>query len=312
MKRIFTAVLLSLFACVALAQSGIYIKSHSGGVTIGAPVIGGTVNQVLYVDSSGNAAGSANLTFDGTNVSIASSGGISLTGSTTVARSSPGIANWVGTLGFFGTGGTLVATASSTLVNLSVPINILAGTATGATSAEIMTQTRNYSAGATDYEKHSYTLTATHASDNMVAYYGGAGGVTLVYNLTPLGAVTFGSSGAFGGSVTSTGDYRAGATNAFYWNGRATLYSPVDGHVQVVNNANNANGMLSLGVTALTLTAGAFGMPKMTASGTAPGATGCKLELVAGTNANTGKLVIACGTSGTATTIVDNIGGGLS
>lgn len=64
------------------------------------------------------------------------------------------------------------------------------------------------------------------------------------------------------------------------------------------------------GSALLTLTAGAFGMAKMTASGTAPGATGLKIEAVCGTNAGSMKLVAAAGTSGTAVTIIDNIGSG--
>ena len=37
---------------------------------IGSPVVGGTANQVLYVDSAGNMAGDADFTFDGSNVTI--------------------------------------------------------------------------------------------------------------------------------------------------------------------------------------------------------------------------------------------------
>ena len=64
--------------------------------------------------------------------------------------------------------------------------------------------------------------------------------------------------------------------------------------------------------TALTLTAGAVGLGKMTASASAPGATGGKLELVCGTNAGSAKLVIAAGTSATTVTVVDNIGSGVT
>lgn len=69
---------------------------------------------------------------------------------------------------------------------------------------------------------------------------------------------------------------------------------------------------LSVGAGALTLTTGAVGLSRITASGTAPGAGGGKLELVCGTNAGTAKLVIAAGTSATALTVLDNIGAGVS
>lgn len=51
-------------------------------------------------------------------------------------------------------------------------------------------------------------------------------------------------------------------------------------------------------------------LPKITASGTAPGAGEMKLEVVAGTNAGTCKLQAYAGTSATPVTIVDNVGAG--
>lgn len=69
---------------------------------------------------------------------------------------------------------------------------------------------------------------------------------------------------------------------------------------------------VATGAAALTLTTGAIGLSKMTASASAPGAAGGKIELVCGTNAGTAKLVAYAGTSGTAVTILDNIGGGVT
>lgn len=66
------------------------------------------------------------------------------------------------------------------------------------------------------------------------------------------------------------------------------------------------------GASSLTLTTGAIGLSKMTASASAPGAGGAKLELVCGTNAGTAKLVISAGTSATTVTVIDNIGGGVA
>lgn len=71
-------------------------------------------------------------------------------------------------------------------------------------------------------------------------------------------------------------------------------------------------GSAQIGGTALTLAAGEWGLPKITVSGTAPGASGGKLALVCGTNAGTAKLVIYAGTSTAPVTILDNIGSGLS
>ena len=58
--------------------------------------------------------------------------------------------------------------------------------------------------------------------------------------------------------------------------------------------------------------AGPLGLLKIAASASAPGATGGKIELVCGTNAGTAKLVAYAGTSGTAVTVTDNIGTGVT
>lgn len=54
----------------------------------------------------------------------------------------------------------------------------------------------------------------------------------------------------------------------------------------------------------------ALGVPKIAATGVAPGAGLGRLEFVAGTGVGTCKLIAYAGTSGAATTILDNIGGG--
>jgi hypothetical protein len=50
--------------------------------------------------------------------------------------------------------------------------------------------------------------------------------------------------------------------------------------------------------------------PKIAATGTAPGAALMKLEVVAGTNAGTCKIIAYAGTSATPTTLLDNVGAG--
>ncbi len=85
-------------------------------------------------------------------------------------------------------------------------------------------------------------------------------------------------------------------------------------------NADATNSILSApqafqvgSATALTLTQGAIGMVKMTASTTAPGAAGAKLELVCDAgHPGTAQLQISAGTSGTATVIKDTIGAGVT
>jgi len=70
-------------------------------------------------------------------------------------------------------------------------------------------------------------------------------------------------------------------------------------------------GALQIGAT-LTLTNGAWGVPKITASASAPGADGAKFEVVCGTNAGTAKLIMYAGTSTTSVNVVDNVGSGVT
>ncbi len=120
---------------------------------------------------------------------------------------------------------------------------------------------------------------------------------------------------AAGTVVTSGVDLSAGtfSSNTFVSTGFNVTNAGVIGTTGIVSSGNiNANAALRVGPSVLTLTTSAFGMSKMTASGSAPGATGGKLELVAGTNSGTAKLIIYAGTSATPSTILDNIGGGVT
>jgi parallel beta-helix repeat protein len=76
-----------------------------------------------------------------------------------------------------------------------------------------------------------------------------------------------------------------------------------------------SGGGLVLGSTSgafMTMASGELGFGKITASATAPGGGGGKIEFVCGTNAGTGKLIAFGGTSTTPTTVLDNIGSGVT
>lgn len=157
-------------------------------------------------------------------------------------------------------------------------------------------------------------------------------------------AVTYQSTAAADGFKTAAGGF-------FYWNTRSQISSPADGQILIQNTANTDFSRLQFGgttssfpaigrsttdfvaeladgtaggtmimsgsamvgsLTKLTLTQGAIGMSKITASASAPGAAGAKFEVVCGTNAGTAKLIMAAGTSGTAVTVVDNVGAGVT
>jgi len=75
----------------------------------------------------------------------------------------------------------------------------------------------------------------------------------------------------------------------------------------------NTSGGVQIGSsTLLTLAQGEVGLPKITASGSAPGAAGLKFEAVCGTNAGTAKIITYAGTSTTPVTVVDNVGSGVT
>ena len=115
-------------------------------------------------------------------------------------------------------------------------------------------------------------------------------------------------------SYISIGDNVAATARLGYLSG--DMYFWVNGstrmRIPLATGQVNVLTAMAVGASSLTLTTGAVGMSKMTASASAPGAGGGKLELVCGTNAGTAKLVIAAGTSATVVTVADNIGAGVS
>lgn len=326
--------------------------------SIGAAVSGGTANRILYVDSSGNLAGSTSLTYDDSTKRLTvgtGAGGLTLgtQGSTsgiwnksvTPSGSNAyiiGDANdtYVQT---GASGGSLYlqpgGTTKLTLTNTAgLGLSIAAGTAASAVSLLSGTQTRNFTTSATDYVSLAFTTTATHASDNYLNITDDAASVF---------SVGLGGNGIFAGTLNATGVITTGGyfrtTNGnAYWSDGSVIGTGVvygfssttsgGGGADAAISRGGAAGVVAVGTgaagsvagqlhagmlqaslgTALTLTQGAIGMSKMTASGSAPGASGLKLEVVCGTNAGTAKITALAGTSTTAVTVLDNIGAGVT
>lgn len=105
---------------------------------------------------------------------------------------------------------------------------------------------------------------------------------------------------------------RLASDGSFYWTAGDATVGPDTTINRAAAGQVKIQDSLQLGSTTLTLTAGALGLPKMTASASAPGASGSKLEVVCGTNSGTAKLVMYAGTSGTAVTVIDNVGAGVT
>jgi hypothetical protein len=100
--------------------------------------------------------------------------------------------------------------------------------------------------------------------------------------------------------------------DAFLLNPTSGTAAPIEVAFPACSSTGKALTYTAAGGVGLTLTTGALGLSKMTASGSAPGAAGGKLELVCGTNAGTAKLTVSAGTSSTPATVLDNIGSGVT
>lgn len=100
----------------------------------------------------------------------------------------------------------------------------------------------------------------------------------------------------------------AANANAFSWYGFNSGTAGNNATPNLRMNLGGAGG-LNIGSAAATLGSAELGMDKITDPASAPGAGSAKLTWVAGTNAGTCKLISRAGTSTTAVTIVDNVGG---
>lgn len=113
-----------------------------------------------------------------------------------------------------------------------------------------------------------------------------------------------GAAGVLGNLAYSTSDFQLFFTDA----GALIFKDPAS--ASAVRWTAPAAGGFNIGATTASMATGELGFTKITASGSAPGAGTCKEAWVAGTGAGTCKKIAYCGTSGTAVTIVDNVGAG--
>ena len=252
---------------------------------------------------------------------------------------------------FLGNVGIAAGTKANTGAAAGEGFAITAGTATTDVAALSVTRTNNNAAVATGV-KFAFTDTTSAAGFLPFQILGEASGTTNLLSIGKTGTVTLAASATLALSsgdltvspfilstlgirastvaqlTTSTDSVRVGSGNVIGFSSSAdvgaagsdTGYSRGGAGIHAFGTgaAGSVAGQLHAGMlqaslgTALTLTQGAIGRSKMTASGSAPGATGAKFEVVAGTNAGTAKLIMYAGTSTTATTIIDNVGSGVS
>jgi hypothetical protein len=128
-------------------------------------------------------------------------------------------------------------------------------------------------------------------------------------NSTSVNNYVMNSTGSNNGTMTNTGadSWCLGYAVSTIVKGTCVATWTDNGAVTIAPNS----GVIMLGSgTALTGNTGEVGMPKITASASAPGAAGAKFEWVCGTGAGSQKLIAYGGTSTTPVTIVDNVGTG--
>ena len=187
--------------------------------------------------------------------------------------------------------------------------SITAGTATTDVNALNITQTLN--AGGVTFGgsiKSTTTWTAAAAGSKLVDIIQDS---SSAFSILGVASGLNGVSLQMGATTVGPTISAQGETNVPF-----TVTSKGSGKILLASNTGilhtTGAGTQLGGATALTLTDSAVGLSKMTASASAPGASGAKLELVCGTNAGTAKLTIAAGTSATVVTVVDNIGAGVT
>lgn len=279
MRKIVLGLLLFLLAWPALAQ----LPPAAGFVVDSTPVQGGSTGQCFYKKSDGRlgaqacSTGSVSTWSGGTTgmtPSSATSGAVTMAGVLVGANGGTGVANTGKTITLGGNLTTSGAFASTfTMTNTTAVTFPTSGTL--ATTADL--------ASYAPLDAPAFTTSAGLSSAANTAF-----------SLTNTG-------GGIAWFLISTtgGDYsifKGGGADAVLIRG-ATYETKF-------------NGAIAIGGASPTLTSGAFGLPKISASGSAPGAGTGKLELVAGTNPGTCKLVLYAGTSATSTTIIDNVGTG--
>lgn len=144
-----------------------------------------------------------------------------------------------------------------------------------------------------------------------------AGGTVSPY--APSNLTTGTVIGQFGGRVYTNNAWSASTGGRIYFTytdtspglGQSISFDTTpNGGARALAMLINQSGGVQIGSTAIALAASEFGLSKISASGSAPGAGTAKIAWVAGTNANTCKLISYAGTSITPVTIVDNVGGG--
>lgn len=263
-------------------------NSGGGGLTPGTTVITGGTNTRVLFDDNGVLGEDAGLTYVKGSATLTATG-LTVTNAPTFSAMTSGRVAFFGTAGLLSDSANITANTNGTLT-LGLQLVLPAG---------------------------SSATPAVKFSGDGRGFYFGNGAIVVVNNA---GAkIAAANSGGVGWQVASDGILGISATTSADGSADIAFSRLASGKAAVgTGAAGNLGGELHAGMlqaslgTALTLTAGAIGMSKMTASGSAPGASGLKLEVVCGTNAGSAKLIAYAGTSTSATTVLDNIGSGVT
>lgn len=333
MKRL---LLLLLFCASAFGQdfgsnSGFYNPANVNitGGTIALTGSGATTGNFpisLTYSNSATASGNNNflssiitLNQSATSSTVTSAvlGQVTYTGAAATGFDSTG--HMIGTFGF-----AIMNSSGSTIplmFGAEGKVQVVAGTVTNAAAVQAGLADNTGTIGT--YVGVNSQITANHgAITTLKGFDFGITQSALVPNVFPYNGQDVSSAQA-----TNAGTFRSQMTaatahySAFFDGGAQSATSGAWYIGALTDNGTGAKlqvtgqgtiGNLLLGASALTLTTGALGMGKMTASASAPGAGGSKFEVVCGTNAGSAKLTMLAGTSATPVTVVDNVGSGVT
>ncbi len=302
---------LSLAPALCLASNNFNILDNTT-----ATISGGSINNTPIGATTPNTGAFTALTATTVNGNTLTTGTGTLTlGAGKVATLSntltfAGTDNSTLNIGTGGTLGTAAYTASSAY---------LAAAGTAANSSQLLSGTWAIPGTIGSSTPNTGAFTTLTASAG--TFTGAAGGTSAAFENATAGkariAFTTGGSAKAGVGLQGGIDGGSGTDLALYSDGTGSGIQFLTNGFGAVFKAEvtSVGAMNALRVSTFrtaTLTDGALGLAKMSASGSAPGAGGGKIELVCGTNSGTAKLVAYAGTSGTAVTILDNIGSGVT
>lgn len=264
-----------------------------------------SVNGCIYYSSLPTLVnGQRNSFLCDVNGKLLTSGGGGVPTSIAIPTTTTGCATANGV--FFNSSNTLACASGFTTTGTEAAI--ASGTQT--TSLPILALTQTWNNAGTTFTAVDINVTNTASNAASLIQNWRLGGVTqMSINRAGVLAVLNSVNSI---ALTASSLMTISGTGLFQFSARSRVTSPADGYLRLTDSSAAAPSSLQLGSSTITNEKGALFLDTITAAGTAPGAGAVKVIAVCGTLAGTAKLVAYAGTSNIGTTILDNIGGGVT